>query len=408
MNKKYCILCMLGVLVGAALCACQGRSPEKESAPEKTEQSGWTETEPTDANTTFMEEYDQVIAEMNGGRTALLYLDDDSVPELLILKDGEYQLYFFDGSEAKSISLPDARMKVNAYGTRYSIESTEDSELTFYWFEYAPRKGLVRIHDGELGKRRDYYFTYEDGVLSLALETDDEGNAWNTYDAEGEITNEEFSERLTKLGYDSLICCTYLYGDVETAYENMGRVPDARKALEDFVSGKATAVEYVKSKCEVPEEGFVGRDFADINEELTAGEPWWEGMEYVDFDNDGEDELIMHGYTGARLYFDVVGDTVYKVLKTCSTTDVSNVAELNGKRVVVRTDLTHGGRQCYWVMTYDGCGSLTDWFRLCASYEGPNYGPGDRFEYRGRAISMEEFESIRDSLRGLSAGERIK
>lgn len=44
MNKKHCILCMFCVLVGAVLCACQGRSPEQESAPEKTEQSGWLET----------------------------------------------------------------------------------------------------------------------------------------------------------------------------------------------------------------------------------------------------------------------------------------------------------------------------------------------------------------------------
>lgn len=65
----------------------------------------------------------------------------------------------------------------------------------------------------------------------------------------------------------------------------------------------------------MPEEGFAGRSFAAINEELTASETWWEGVEYVDFDNDGEDELIMQGYAGARLYLDVVGDMVYKVFK---------------------------------------------------------------------------------------------
>lgn len=48
--------------------------------------------------------------------------------------------------------------------------------------------------------------------------------------------------------------------------------------------------------------------------------------------------------------------------------------------MVVRTDLTYGGRQYYRVMTYDGCGSLTDWFRLCAEYEGAEYGAGDRLQ----------------------------
>lgn len=398
MNKGHCILCMF---VCVMLCACQGGTSGQEPAHEKTGQSERPQTEPTDADTAFLEKYDQVIAEMNGGRTALLYLDDDSVPELLILKDGEYRLYFFDGSEAKNIPLPDAGMKANAYGTRYSIENAEDGKLTFYWFEYAPRKGLVRIHDGDIEKRRDCYLSYEDGVLSVELETDDQGHTWNTYDAEGKITNEEFSDRLVQMGYDSLICCAYLYGDVETAYENIGRVSDTRKALEDFVNGKADAVEYVESRCEVPEEGFAVRSFEAINEELTAGEPWWEGVEYVDFDNDGEDELIMHGYAGARLYLDVVGDTVYKVLKLSSTTDVSYAAEIEGKRVVARTDLTHGGRQYYWVMTYDGCGCLTDWFKLSTSYEGSDYGAGDSFECRERAITMEEFEIIRDSIHDL-------
>lgn len=401
MNKKHCIRYMLCVLAGAMLCACRRATSEKVPAPEMMEpQSGWEEPEASGSETTVLDEFNQVFAGMQGGRVALIYLDDDSVPELLILKDGEYQVYFFDGFEAKRILLPN-EIKVNAYGTRYAIEGTEGSEMTFYWFEYVPRKGLVRIHGGERENRRDYYLTYEDGVLNVEMEADDAGYTWNTYDAEGEITNEEFSDRLAKLGYDSLICCAYLYGDVETAYENMGYTADAHKALEDFVSGKTDAVESVESICESPEQGFEGRNFAEINEEVTAGEPWWEGMEYVDFDNDGEDELIIHGYAGTRLYFDVVGDTVYKVLETESTTNVSYVAEMDGKRVVVRTDLTHGGRKYYWVMTYDGCGCLTDWFELSAKYEGEDYGAGDRYEYRDCAISMEEFETIRDRIRSL-------
>lgn len=383
MNKRYCVLCMF---MCALLCACRGGSSEQESVHGETEQSGWTE------------EYNQVLAEKDGGRAALLYLDDDYVPELLILEDGEYQLYFFDGSGAKRIAMPEAGMKASAYGTRYTIESPEDEELVFFWFEYVPLKGLLRIHGGDHEGRRDYYLIYEDGMLNLDMKTDDEGYTWNTYDAEGAITNEEFSDRLEKRGYDSLICCAYLYEDVETAYENIGRIPDTRKILEDFAGGKTDAAEYVESRCEVPEQGFARKSFADINEELTAGEPWWEGVEYADFDNDGEEELIMHGYAGARLYLDVVGDTVYKVLKTNSQTDVSYVAEREGKRVVTKTDLTHGGRQYYRVMTYDACCCLTDWFTLCADYEGESYGAGDRFAYRNRAISMEEFENIRDSL----------
>lgn len=63
--------------------------------------------------------------------------------------------------------------------------------------------------------------------------------------------------------------------------------------------------------------------------------------------------LIIHGYAGACLFFDVIGDTVYKVLETGSTTDVASIAEMNGKRVVVRTDLSHAGRKSYRIMEFD-------------------------------------------------------
>lgn len=51
-----------------------------------------------------------------------------------------------------------------------------------------------------------------------------------------------------------------------------------------------------------------------------------------------------------------------------------------------------------WVMTYDGCSCLTDWFELSVMYEGEDYGAEGRYEYRDRTISMEEFEAIRDSI----------
>lgn len=95
MYKKHCILCILCMFMGVMLCACQRTAFEKEPAPEKMEsQRGWSETEPSGLETTFLDEYNQVFIKMQGARVGLVYLDDDSIPELLILKDGEYQMYF--------------------------------------------------------------------------------------------------------------------------------------------------------------------------------------------------------------------------------------------------------------------------------------------------------------------------
>ena len=120
--------------------------------------------------------------------------------------------------------------------------------------------------------------------------------------------------------------------------------------------------------------------------------------EYIDFDNDGEDELIMHGYAGACLFFDVIGDTVYKVLRTGGTADVAYVTVFKEKRVVARTDLTHGGRLSYRIMEFDPCGCLIDWFHLYADFEGARYSEEDKFTYRNHEISMEEFEEIMNSI----------
>ena len=109
------------MFAAAVLCACQGMAFEREPAPG--EEPVPAETEPSDLGTTFLDAYNQVFAGMQGGRAALIYLDRDCVPELLILKDGEYQMYFFDGSAAKRVPLPDEGMRANAYGTRYAIES---------------------------------------------------------------------------------------------------------------------------------------------------------------------------------------------------------------------------------------------------------------------------------------------
>lgn len=78
-------------------------------------------------------------------------------------------------------------------------------------------------------------------------------------------------------------------------------------------------------------------------------------------------------------FFDVIGNTVYKAIKTFTTTDVAFGAEIEGKKVIARTDLTHGGREYYRVMQYDAYGCLVDWFRLSASYEGSSYSSEDTF-----------------------------
>lgn len=341
----------------------------------------------------FLNEYNDLVLEEGAKRSALIYLDEDSIPELLYLKNGEYNLYSYDGSKIRKIEMPAAEIKMNAYGPTHDIEDSD--QLTFYWFEYVPYKGLIRVHGGDEEERHDYYLKYENGSFVMDLETKSMDYIWYTYDTEQEIANEEFLSKLSDLGYDKLISCAFLYESVAEAYENIGKSSNTREILEDFVSGNSDAVYYVEAVKDIPEESFVMRSYEDFYEDIIDGEEeGWGRIEYVDFDNDGEEELILRGYTGACFFFDVIGNTVYKVIKTFTTTDVAFAAEIEGKKVIARTDLTHGGRQYYIIMQYDACGCLVDWFRLFASYEGRSYTSEDAFECRERKITMEEFEAM--------------
>lgn len=225
MQKKIVFLCMSIVCLG--LCACQkdasGAIPEAESAPLETGQTVEAmplETEQTVEPTSLKKEqtaeqgenwkeaYQNLLLEEDVKRMALLYLDADNVPELLTLQNGEYLLYTFDGSQIKVIDMPNAGIRAKAYAPRHALEHSA-GDFAFYWFEYVPYQGLIRVHDSESGERCDCYLSYEDGSLTLELEAKFTDYVWHTYNTQQEIANEDFLSGLSERGYDQLIPCGF-------------------------------------------------------------------------------------------------------------------------------------------------------------------------------------------------------
>lgn len=408
------ILLFIGLCIG--LCACHAADPDRASDLDQPDFSQEITQQPEDFAEPFYRDFRE---RANAERMALIRLDGDDIPELLIQKDGEYELYRLDGSAVCPISMPDAprnddlaasqpmRIHADTSGPKYSMEG---GGRTLYWFEYVPGEGLIRVHEGDEEGRRDYYLRYEEGRLSPELEMEDGVDGRKTYEADREIEGEEFRGRLTELGYDGLVPCAYLYDDVETAFENMDAPTDSRKRLEDFVNGRTYALCYEEghSKAGIPtEEGLFLRNYEEIYEDITCGETWWGSLCYVDFDNDGQEELVMGGYVNSKMFFDVIGDTVYEVLHTSSTTDMGHVAERNGRRVIERTDLLHSNRQYYWITEYDACCNVVDQFSLHTNFAGERYAEGDEFAYRGRKITMGEFEEIRDGFHSIGMEDRV-
>lgn len=254
-EKRIYLLCLFLCI---ALWACQKIESDTSQDVSQEKESAYLET------------YHDFCIQENAKRVALIYLDEDTVPELLILKEGKYRLYAIKNTNVKEIALSDTKIKAEAYGIRHDFEEIEYK--TFYWLEYVPYKGLVRIHSASEGERYDYYLKYSEGSLVTELEAKSKEYMWYTFDGEHEITNEEFATQLYELGYDKLVSCGYLYEDVKTAHENVVRTSDTEKALDDFVNGKSDALYYVENVNDIPEEGFVMRSYAEFYNDITSGD----------------------------------------------------------------------------------------------------------------------------------------
>jgi len=389
MKKIELILCVFFCIT---LCACCKVNKNITDDNNRTEVVESYEEEYTE----ILEKYDELIQKIDAKRISFIYLDSDNIPELLVLKNGQYKLYTFDGVEVVEIVVSGTDIVMDAYGPRHEVE--DFGKVVPYWFEYVPYQGLLRVHMEDEGKRIDYYLRYENKSLEPEFKVESRDYSWHIYDGDMIISIEEFEQRLEELGYDKLIPCGYMYKDTKDAIINIEKTSDTRKVLAQFVSGEKDAVEYVEEIKDTPEEGYITKSFEEIYKDITCDEEWWGKNEYIDFDNDGQDELILHGYAGSRMFFDVIGETVYILLRTDSTTDSASVFRMYDETVIQRSDLLHAGREMYRVMEYDACGCLVKYFTLSVSYEGDTYMENDLFMYNDRMISMDEYETLVNSM----------
>ena len=128
MKKKISLLCTC--LLSICLCACQETETVSETVSESQEieknvsqeKEVEQQEELTEDGETFLDGYQNLILEKDAKRAALIYLDADDIPELLVLKNGEYHLYTCDGIQIAEIGMPDAGIKAGAYGLKHVLE----------------------------------------------------------------------------------------------------------------------------------------------------------------------------------------------------------------------------------------------------------------------------------------------
>lgn len=127
--------------------------------------------------------------------------------------------------------------------------------------------------------------------------------------------------------------------------------------------------------------------------------------ERIDLDNDGVDEQILKGPYGG-IYLDARDGKVCILAVGEGTAGVLFYTHFDSAVWIGHCDVTHMGRQVYWMEKYDGSGKIVDEFKLSAEYwDSPDdrYDENSEFTYRDEQITMTEFEALRDQILGMAA-----
>lgn len=118
--------------------------------------------------------------------------------------------------------------------------------------------------------------------------------------------------------------------------------------------------------------------------------------ERIDLDNDGEKELILDGADGG-MYLDAQNGKIIVLAESDGTASRLSHVTYDGAIWIVYSDTSHAGRQWYELKKYNGAGDVVDSFELSAEYwDSPNdqYNTNSDFHYRGKKISMQEYEDL--------------
>lgn len=140
-------------------------------------------------------------------------------------------------------------------------------------------------------------------------------------------------------------------------------------------------------------------------DQLPHDEDDWERYsvgERIDLDNDGEVEQIVNGPYGGK-YFDARDGKVYVLAEGEGTGALLSYANYDNATWIVHSDITHWGRQVFWLTQYDGEGKIVDAFRFGAEYwDSPDgkYDENSTFTFRYEEISMSEYEELREEIFG--------
>lgn len=165
-----------------------------------------------------------------------------------------------------------------------------------------------------------------------------------------------------------------------------------KDSLQGFILGD------IKAYRDEDEEGFYIQNLQLATDEEDMDYFKYSLGEMVDIDNDEEDELIINGPYGG-MYLDYVDDKVVVFAEGEGTASQLSYVYYDNAYWIVYSDTTHTGRIVYILTKYNSSKTVIDSFELSAEFYDTEYEYGE-FYYRDEAITMEEFEELRNDIFG--------
>ena len=159
---------------------------------------------------------------------------------------------------------------------------------------------------------------------------------------------------------------------------------NADDLLDQFIAGIIPAHEGDKTF-------YINDLYADSYAEYKVGDR-------LDLDNDGENELIMNAFGGLSIYLDAADGRVNVFVRGEGKGCVPNHVHWQDAEWIILSDSSHAGREVLNLYKYAGAENLVDSFELSATYDGQYYNASSKFSYRGKSISIEEYESLKKDI----------
>ncbi|MCR5107893.1 MAG: hypothetical protein K6B28_06985 [Lachnospiraceae bacterium] len=302
-------------------------------------------------------------------------LDEDNIPELFIVSEGNIFLVSYDNGDV--IWGGDGmHMYYKPHGSKCVGASSDGESLSIMYYEGFDKEYLEPVK-----------------VVNYDAFTNTKG-----YDEEIALVEEEYV-KIPEIGDEAY------FDSIDEAIDNIWikgnessgqTVSEADKLLDAFINNE------IPASYESGDEEFFISDLMAYNqyeEIFSVGER-------LDLDNDGENEQIINNLYGG-IYIDASNGSLKEFTGGYDSASQISYTEYDDAVWIVHSDDTHQGREVYELTRYEGADNIVDSFELRADYWNnydetgiDEYNETNEFHYRDKAITMAEYDKLKAEIFG--------